>query len=134
MEGFKKFLLRGNLVELAVAVVVGAAFGSLVTSFVTAFITPLIALIGGEPDHRNLAFTVNETKFPYGIFLTSVISFLIIAAVVYFFVVLPVGKLLERFKRKVEATVRDCPHCYGEIPLRASRCQFCTSEIEPVAT
>ncbi|SEG92118.1 large conductance mechanosensitive channel [Thermomonospora echinospora] len=132
MEGFKKFLLRGNLVELAVAVVIGAAFGTLVTNFVTAFITPLIALVGGQPDYRSLSFTVNGTAFPYGVFLTSAISFLIIATVVYFLVVLPVAKLLTLLQRKEEAITRDCPYCFGEIPNKATRCRFCTSEVEPV--
>jgi large conductance mechanosensitive channel len=132
MEGFKKFLLRGNLVELAVAVVVGAAFGALVTSFVTAFITPLIALVGGQPDYRSLSFTVNDTEFPYGVFLTSAISFLIIAVVVYFLVVLPVAKLMTMLQRTEEATTRDCPYCLGEIPIKAVRCRFCTSEVESV--
>ncbi|PKK15546.1 large conductance mechanosensitive channel protein MscL [Thermomonospora sp. CIF 1] len=131
MKGFKKFLLRGNLVELAVAVVIGSAFGALITSFVTAFITPLIALLGGQPDYQSLSFTVNGTKFPYGVFLTSAISFLIIAAVVYFFVVLPMGKLLLLMQRREEATERECPHCLSDIPLRATRCRFCTSEVEP---
>ena len=131
MSGFKKFLIRGNLVELAVAFVVGAAFASLVKDFATSFITPLIALIGGEPDYTALAVTVNGTKFPYGIFLTSAIAFLITAAIVYFLVVLPTTKLIERMDRGKEATERDCPECLSSIPVKARRCSHCTSEVVP---
>lgn len=129
MQGFRKFLLRGNLVELAVAVVIGAAFGTLIKDFVTSFITPLIALLGGEPDFASLSFTINDTKFPYGVFLTSAIAFLIVAIIIYFFVVLPVASLLERMTRTEEASERDCPQCLSAIPIKASRCKFCTSEI-----
>lgn len=133
MEGFKKFLLRGNLVELAVAVVIGAAFGALIKDFVAAFITPLIALVGGKPDYTDLAFTVSGTVFPYGIFLTSAISFLIIAAVVYFFVVVPMARLVMRRTRAAEATERDCPFCHSEIPVQATRCKYCTSDLDEAA-
>ncbi|WP_026414333.1 large conductance mechanosensitive channel protein MscL [Actinomadura oligospora] len=131
MSGFKKFLLRGNLVDLAVAVVIGAAFSTLVTAFVSAFIGPLLALLGGQPNFDNLSFTISGTVFPYGKFLTAAISFLIIAAVVYFFVVLPMAKLLERAMRKEEASEHPCPRCRSEIPLDATRCKFCTSEVQP---
>jgi len=131
MSGFKKFLLRGNLVELAVAFVVGAAFASLVKDFATSFITPLIALIGGEPDYTDLAVTINGTEFPYGIFVTSAIAFLITAAVVYFFVVLPTTKLIERMDRGKEATERECPQCLSDIPVKARRCRYCTAEVAP---
>lgn len=131
MSGFKKFLLRGNLVELAVAFVVGAAFAGLVKDFATSFITPLIALIGGEPDYTDLAVTINGTEFPYGIFLTSAIAFLVTAAVVYFFVVLPTTKLIERMDRNKEATERECPQCLSDIPVRARRCRHCTAEVTP---
>ncbi|MFG2006305.1 large conductance mechanosensitive channel protein MscL [Spirillospora sp. NPDC048911] len=129
MGGFKKFLLRGNLVELAVAVVIGTAFGALVTTLVSSFITPLIAAIGGKPDFTALYFTLNGSKFTYGVFLNALLSFLIIAAVVYFLVVKPVGALLDRTSRTKEATERDCPACLSEIPIRATRCKFCTSEL-----
>lgn len=119
------------MVELAVAVVIGAAFGALVTSFVNSFVGPLIALVGGQPDFSELAFTVSGTRFPYGVFLTALISFLIIAAVVYFLVVLPMGKLVERLARHDEATERECPQCLSDIPLKAARCKYCTSEIAP---
>ncbi|MFC5181813.1 large conductance mechanosensitive channel protein MscL [Actinomadura harenae] len=131
MEGFKRFLLRGNLVDLAVAVVLGAAFGALVTAFVDSFVGPLLALLGGQPDFSNLNFKISGTVFPYGKFITAAISFLIIAAVVYFFVVLPVAKLLERAKRKEEASEHPCPRCMSEIPIEATRCKFCTSEVQP---
>ncbi|MFF5265390.1 large conductance mechanosensitive channel protein MscL [Actinomadura viridis] len=131
MSGFKKFLFRGNLVELAVAVVVGAAFSGLVKAIVDSFIGPLIALVGGEPDFSELAFTINGTKFPYGIFVTALISFLIVAAVVYFLVVLPVAKVLERLIKAEEATERPCPHCLSDIPIKATRCRFCTTELVP---
>jgi large conductance mechanosensitive channel len=134
MSGFKKFLFRGNLVELAVAVVVGAAFTGLVNAFVNAFIGPLIALVGGKPNFDDLAFTLNGTKFPFGVFVTALISFLIVATVIYFLVVLPVAKLLERMIRAEEATERPCPHCLSDIPIKATRCKFCTSELTTAAT
>src|SRR6185503_1592254 len=111
MQGFKKFLLRRNLIELAVAVVIGAAFGTLIKDFVTSFIAPLIALLGGQPDFTDLSFTINDTKFPYGVFLTSAIAFVIVALIIYFFVVLPVATLLERMTKAEEASERDCPQC-----------------------
>lgn len=131
MGGFKKFLIRGNLVDLAVAFVVGAAFAGLVKDFVTSFIAPLLALLGGKPDFTRLAFTINDTKFPYGVFLTSALTFLITAAIVYFFVVLPVSKLLERLSRGQESKERECPQCLSDIPVGARRCAFCTAEIVP---
>ncbi|MFC4055436.1 MscL family protein [Actinomadura syzygii] len=133
MSGFKKFLIRGNLVELAVAFVVGAAFAGLVKDFANSFITPLIALLGGKPDYTGLAVTVEGTKFPYGVFLTSAIAFFITAAIVYFLVVLPTAKLIERMDRGKEATERECPECLSEIPIKATRCRYCTAEVSPVA-
>ncbi|MCP9953435.1 MULTISPECIES: large conductance mechanosensitive channel protein MscL [Actinomadura] len=131
MSGFKKFLIRGNLVELAVAFVVGAAFASLVKDFASSFITPLIALIGGKPDYTKLSVTVNGTAFPYGIFVTSAIAFFITAVIVYFLVVLPTTKLIERMDRGKEATERECPECLSEIPIKARRCRHCTAEVVP---
>lgn len=131
MAGFKKFLIRGNLVDLAVAFVVGAAFSSLVKDFVTSFIGPLLALFGGKPDFTRLAFEINGTRFPYGIFLTSAVSFLITATIVYFLVVLPVSKLLERLSRGAEAVEHKCPECLSDIPIAARRCAYCTSEVVP---
>jgi large conductance mechanosensitive channel len=133
VQGFKNFLLRGNLVELAVAVVIGTAFGAVVTALVNDFITPLIAAIGGKPDFSSLYFTVNHSKFSYGAFVNALLSFIIIAAVVYFFVVAPVVKLLSLVQRKAAATERDCPECLSSIPVNATRCKFCTATVTPAA-
>ena len=131
MGGFKKFLLRGNLVNLAVAVVIGVAFAALVTALVTDLITPLIAAIGGKPNFDNLTFTVNHSQFRYGAFINALISFLIIAAVVYFLVVIPVTKLLEMSDKAEAATEKECPECLSKIPLAARRCMYCTSVVAP---
>ena len=130
---FRDFVLRGNVVELAVAVVIGAAFGALVTQFVASFITPLIAAIGGEPDFGDLAFTLNGAQFRYGLFLNALIAFLIIATVVFFFVVKPVNALTERLlpAKPVDRPTRECPECLSDVPAAASRCSFCTAPIEP---
>lgn len=133
MGGFKKFLLRGNLVELAVAVVIGLAFAAVVTALVADLITPLIAAIGGQPDFANLTFTVNHSKFLYGLFINALIAFLVIAAVVYFLVVLPVTKLLSMSDKAEAATEKDCPECLSKIPLAARRCMYCTSVVAPAA-
>jgi len=132
VQGFKKFLLRGNLVELAVAVVIATAFGAVVTSLVKDLITPLIAAIGGKPDFSNLYFTFNKSKFAYGDFINAVLAFVIIAAVVYFLVVSPVVKLLARLQRNQEAADRECPECLSEIPVKATRCMYCTATVTPV--
>jgi large conductance mechanosensitive channel len=129
MSGFRKFILRGNLVDLAVAVVIGTQFSDLVKTFVDAFVNPLLALVGGKPNFSSLVFTVHKAHFKYGLFLTEVISFLISAAVVYFLIVLPVARLLRLFERDAEATERDCPECTRSIPIRARRCPECTAEI-----
>jgi large conductance mechanosensitive channel len=133
LKGFRDFILRGNVVELAVAVVIGAAFGALVTSFVTNLITPLIAAIIGEPDFSELSFTINSSVFTYGAFLNALISFLAIAAVVYFFVVQPLNTLMDRLKpgKPVDTPTRACPECESAIPATARRCSFCTSEVGP---
>jgi large conductance mechanosensitive channel len=131
MSGFKKFLLRGNLVELAVAVVIGLAFAAIVTALVADLITPLIAAIGGQPDFSGLTFTINHSAFKYGAFISALITFVIIAAVVYFFVVIPVGRLLARTEKKEEATERECPECLSQVPLAARRCMYCTAQIAP---
>ena len=133
MQGFRKFLLRGNLIELAVAVVIGVAFGAIVASLVKDLITPLIAAIGGKPDFSSLSFTINKSKFAYGDFINALLAFLIIAAVVYFLVVSPVVKLLAVMERKQEAADRSCPECLSEIPIAATRCKFCTATVPPVA-
>lgn len=133
MKGFKAFLLRGNLVDLAVAVVIGVAFTAVVQSFVTNIITPLIAAIAGKPNFGSLAIHVGKGHFTYGLFLNALISFVIIAAVVYFFVVAPVAKLLAFVNRNKEATERDCPECLSQIPVAAKRCKFCTAVVPPAA-
>ncbi len=132
MGGFKKFLLRGNLVELAVAVVIGLAFSAVIAALVADLITPLIAAIGGKPNFAGLSFTVNHSKFLYGAFINALIAFVIIAAVVYFFVVLPVNKLLTMADKEHEATERECPECLSQIPLAARRCMYCTAPVQPV--
>lgn len=131
MGGFKKFLLRGNLVDLAVAVVIGVAFSAVITALVADLITPLIAAIGGKPDFSALIFTVNHAAFRYGAFINAILSFVIIAAVVYFLVIVPVSRLLALSENKKEATERECPECLSQIPLAARRCMYCTAEVAP---
>lgn len=134
VSGFKKFVLRGNLVDLAVAVVIGTAFGALVTSLVKDLITPLIAAIGGKQDFSKLSFTVNHSTFAYGDFINALIAFLIVALVIYFFVVSPVARLLAFMQRNKEASERECPECLSEIPVKATRCMYCTAVVTPTAT
>ena len=131
LKDFRDFVLRGNVVDLAVAVVIGAAFGAVVTAFVASFVTPLIAAIGGKPDFSTLAFTINGSRFTYGAFFNALLSFLIIAAVVYFFVVRPLNTLMARMKPEpaVDRVVRPCPECLSDIPEEARRCAFCTAEV-----
>ncbi len=131
MGGFRNFLLRGNVVDLAVAVVIGVAFSAIVTAFVTDLITPLIAAIGGEPDFSRLTFTVNHSTFRYGAFVNAMLSFAIISAVVYFLVVIPVSRLLALTQQNREATERECPECLSAIPVAARRCMYCTVEVGP---
>jgi large conductance mechanosensitive channel len=130
MQGFRKFILRGNVVDLAVAVVIGAAFGSVVQALVKDLITPLIGAFGGVPDFSALFFTVNQSKFLIGDFINAVLSFLLLAAVVYYLVVLPVSKLIEQFSPPPPAATRPCPFCLSKIPAKARRCAFCTSDVE----
>lgn len=128
MKGFRAFLLRGNVVDLAVAVVIGAAFGVVVTAFVKDLVTPLIAALGGKPDFAALYFTVNNSKFMYGDFINALIAFLIIAAVIYFFVIVPINALIARSRKEPPAdpTTKKCTECLSEIPIGARRCAFCT--------
>lgn len=131
MDGFKKFLLRGNVVDLAVAVVIGAAFGAIVTAFVAAFVTPLVGLVtGAAGDFSTKTFTISGAEFPYGQFVQALLSFVLIAAVVYFFVVKPINRLMERYKTEpeVDSPTKSCPHCLSNIPAAAGRCAFCTME------
>jgi large conductance mechanosensitive channel len=132
MKGFRTFVLRGNVVDLAVGVVMGAAFGTVVTALVKDFLTPLIAAIVGKPDFSALGFEINGTKFPIGDFINALISFLLIAAAVYFFVVLPVNALMARIKRgeaPPDPTSKKCPECLSDIPIAARKCAFCTSVV-----
>lgn len=131
MKDFKDFLLRGNLVTTAVAFVIGLAFSGVVTALVTDLITPLIAAIGGNPDFSALHFTINNSVFLYGTFLNALITFVVIAAVLFFLVVKPVNALMDRRKTEppVDETVKDCPHCLSSIPVAASVCSFCTRDV-----
>ena len=131
IRDFKTFLLRGSVVDLAVAVVVGTALLAVVEAFVKDLVTPLIAAIGGEPDFGALDFTINSSRFAYGDFLNAVITFVIIAAVVFFFIVTPVNALIARSRREPPAdpTTRKCPECLSEIPLAATRCMYCTAVV-----
>ncbi|MEA2390336.1 MAG: large conductance mechanosensitive channel [Solirubrobacteraceae bacterium] len=128
---FRKFLLRGNVVDLAVGVIIGAAFGTLVSALVRDLITPIIGSIGGKPDFSSLSFTVNKSHFLYGDFLNAVIAFLLVAAAVFFFVVVPVNRLMAKFKTEpdLELPTRKCAECLSEIPEAARRCAFCTAEV-----
>ena len=131
-QGFKKFLFRGNVVDLSVAVVMGAAFGAVITSLVANLLTPLIAAVVGKPDFSGLSATVNGSKIMYGAFLNALISFLLIAASVYFFVVAPMNAYIERRRRgeaPADPTTKKCPECLSEIPIAARRCAFCTSTV-----
>jgi large conductance mechanosensitive channel len=131
MKGFRQFLLRGNVVDLAVGVVIGAAFGSVVAALVKDLLTPLIAAIAAKPDFSAFSFTVNGSKFLYGDFLNTVVSFVIVAAAIYYFVVLPINALIARSHHEPPAdpTTRKCPECLSEVPIGAKRCAFCTSPI-----
>jgi large conductance mechanosensitive channel len=135
LNDFKRFLLRGNVIDLAVAFVIGAAFGAVVTALVEDFITPLIAAIGGQPDFSQLTFTINDSTFRYGHFLNAVIAFVAIAAAVFFFVVVPVNKLIARSRKEPtqDPTTRKCPECLSEIPIEATRCAHCTTVVAAAA-
>lgn len=132
LKGFRDFILRGNVVDLAVGVVIGVAFGAIVTALVKDLISPLIAAIVGKPDFSAVGFDVNGAHFAIGDFINAIIGFLLVAAVVYFFVVLPVNALMARVKRGEVApdpTTKICPECLSEIPIRARKCAHCTSVI-----
>lgn len=134
LKEFKKFILRGNVVDLAIAVVIGAAFGAVVNSMVADLITPLIAAFGGQPDFSSLSFTINGSKFMYGSFINALLSFLILAAVVFFFVVQPLNKLMGKIKPSEEVDApaeRECPECLSGIPAAAQRCKYCTAVSKP---
>jgi large conductance mechanosensitive channel len=130
LKGFRDFLMRGNVVDLAVAVVVGGAFGAVVTALVKDLVTPLIAAIAGKPDFSAIVFQVNGSKFLIGDFLNALVAFLMVATAIYFFVVTPVNALMARVKRgdvPPDPTTKKCPECLSEIPIAARRCAFCTS-------
>jgi large conductance mechanosensitive channel len=131
MADFKKFLLRGNVVDLAIAVVIGAAFGAVVAALVKDLVTPLIAAIGGKPNFGSLSFTINGSHFLYGQFFDALLAFVVIAAVVFFLVVKPVNRLMamRRTEPDVAATTHACPECLSQIPLAAKRCAFCTAVV-----
>ncbi len=131
MSGFKNFVMRGNLVELAVAVVIGTQFSNLVKQFVSSFVNPLLSLVGGTPDFGNLTVKAGKATFTYGQFLTEALTFLISALVVYYAMVMPVSRLLHLLERNRAATTRDCPECTMSIPVAAQRCPQCTAQITP---
>jgi large conductance mechanosensitive channel len=131
LKGFRDFILRGNVVDLAVAVVIGAAFGAIVTALVADIVTPLIAAIVQKPDFSYLVLTVHGGKIKYGDFLNALISFLLIAATIYFFVVVPLNALLKKFRPSQAAppTTKPCPECLSDIPIGAKRCAHCTQPV-----
>ena len=135
MSGFKAFLLRGNVVDLAVAVVIGAAFSGVVNALVKDLITPLIAALGGKPDFSALYFTVNNSRFMIGDFINAVVSFMIVAAVIYYLVVLPYTRFRFVLEKPPEPKPekRECPECLSEIPARAHRCAYCTAVLPAAA-
>lgn len=128
LSGFKKFVLKGNVIDLAVGIVIGASFGSLVNAFVKDILTPLIGAVVKAPDFSQLSFTINNSKFLYGDFLNVAISFLIVSSTIYFLIVLPLDKLSPKAKR--EAEIKKCPECFMSISIEAKRCPYCTSKIE----
>jgi large conductance mechanosensitive channel len=131
LKDFKAFILRGNVIDLAIGVAIGAAFTAVVTSFTQNLLTPILAIPGGTPSFASLSFSINGSVFRYGAFLDSVITFVIIAAVLFFLVVKPVNALMSRRKTEpdVESTTRDCPECMSSIPVAARRCAFCTVQV-----
>src|ERR1017187_178582 len=128
-KGFRDFVLRGNVIDLAVGVVIGAAFGTVVSAFIKDLLTPIIAAVAGKPDFSSLFFELHGSKFLIGDFLNAIISFLLIAAAVYYFVVLPVNHLMKRFETQALPDKKKCPECQSDIPIEARRCAFCTSVI-----
>lgn len=134
LKGFREFILKGNVIDLAIAVVIGAAFGTVVSAFVKDLLTPLIAALGGQPDFSALYFTVNGSRFLYGDFINAVLSFLIVGAAVYFFVVVPLSRIKARPAAVPAPATRSCPECLSEIPLQARRCAHCTATVTPVSS
>lgn len=132
LKGFRDFILRGNVVDLAVAVIIGAAFNSIVTALVKDIITPFIGAFGGKPDFSKIYFAINGSKFMIGDFLNALISFIIMSAVIYFFVVTPMNHVMTKIKKgeKVDPTERTCPECLSMIPAKAKRCKYCTAVVK----
>jgi large conductance mechanosensitive channel len=135
LSEFKQFILRGNVIDLAVAVVIGAAFGAIVTSLVENIITPLIGALGGQPDFSGLSFELNNSEIRYGAFLNALIAFLIIAAVIFFAVIKPMNAIMTRMRTEPtpDPLTGKCPYCLSEVQIGATRCPFCTQEITTVA-
>jgi large conductance mechanosensitive channel len=131
MSGFRQFLLRGNLIDLAVAVVIGVAFNAVVQALISDLITPLIAAVIGKPNFSHLFFTVDSSRFLYGSFVNAALSFVVIATVVYFLIVAPAARLMAISQRNQAATERECPECLSQIPVAARRCSYCTSAVPP---
>lgn len=131
MKGFKQFILRGNVVDLAVGVVIGASFSTVVAALVSNILTPLIGALVKAPDFSGLMFTINGSKFMYGNFLNALISFVIVAAAVYFFVVIPINTLIAKSKKEapLDPTTKKCPECISEISIQAKKCAHCTSVV-----
>jgi large conductance mechanosensitive channel len=132
LSGFKQFILRGNVIDMAVGVVIGAAFGGVVTALTKDLLTPLIAALVGKPDFSSISFTVGSTVFPFGDFINTVVSFLLIAAAVYFFVVTPINALVSRMRKApapADPTTKKCPECLSEIPIDAKRCAHCAQPV-----
>jgi large conductance mechanosensitive channel len=133
LKGFREFLFRGNVVDLAVAVVIGGAFGAVVTALVKDLITPLIAAIVGKPDFSAFAFTINNSKFLFGDFLNAIVSFVLVAAAIYFLIVVPMNSIQSRFKKPAAPTTKECPECLSTIPIGARRCAHCTAVLNQAA-
>ena len=132
LKGFKQFLLRGNVVDLAVAVIIGSAFGAVVEGLVKDLLTPLIAAVVGKPDFSAIAFTINGSKFLIGDFVNALVGFLLVAAAIYFFVVTPMNAIMARRRRgeaPADPTTKKCPECLSEVPIAARRCAFCTQPL-----
>jgi len=133
MSGFRKFLFRGNLIELAIAVVIGVAFNAVIQALIADIITPLIGAIGGQPHFSKLTFVINKSPFAYGSFINAVLTFVIIAAVVYYLLVSPAARLTARLERQKEVSERECPECLSQIPVAAKRCMYCTAAVPPAS-
>jgi len=135
LKEFKAFVLRGNVVDLAIAVVIGGAFAVVIKAFISGLVTPLLAIPGGAASLASMKFTINGSEFLYGAVIDAIINFIVIAAVLFFFVVRPVNILMARRKTEpeVESTTRDCPYCLSSIPVAATRCAFCTATVSSPA-